>query len=54
MSATVSDHMKLLKSKEQPYEPVFEKTAWLYVNDTNQSYESSTSVIETGALSNSS
>ena len=54
MSATVSDHMMLLKSKEQPYEPVFEKTAWLYVNDTNQSYESSTSVIETGALSNSS
>ena len=52
--ATVSDHMMLLKSKEQLYEPVFEKSAWLYVNDTNQSYESSTSVIETGALSNSS
>ena len=51
--ATVSDHMMLLKSKEQLYEPVFEKSAWLYVNDTNQSYESSTSVIETGALSNS-
>ena len=36
MSATVSDHMMLLKSKEQPYEPVFEKTSWLYVNDTKQ------------------
>ena len=52
--ATVSDHMMLLKSKEEPYSTVFEKTAWLYINDTNNSYESSTSVIETGALSNSS
>ena len=49
MGATISDHMMLLKSKEQLYDPVFEKTAWFYVNDTNQSYENSTSVIETGA-----
>ena len=54
MSATISDHMMLLKSKEQLYEPVFEKSAWNYINDTNTTYESSTSVIETGALSNSS
>ena len=50
---SVSDHISLLKSKELPYEPVFEKQEWLYVNDIQTKYENSTSVIETGALSNS-
>ena len=50
----VSDHVQMLKSKETPYESLFEKRDWLYVNDTNQSYESATSIIETASLANSS
>ena len=50
---SVSDHIQMLKSKETPYEPLFEKLDWLYVNDTQQTYNTATSIIETASLSNS-
>ena len=39
---SVSDHIQMLKSKETPYEPLFEKLDWLYVNDTQQTYNTAT------------
>lgn len=54
MSVSVGDHVQMLKSKEMgSYDTIYEKRDWLYINDTNQSYEQSTSVIETASLSNS-
>ena len=50
---SITDHITLLRSKETPYETLFENQSWLYINDINTSYENSTSVIETSSLSNS-
>lgn len=49
----VSDHVQLNKSSETPFEGILEKREWLTVNDTNQTYEQATSVIETASLANS-
>lgn len=51
--SSVSDHVQLQKSNEVGYEGIVEKKEWLTINDTNQTYEQATSVIETASLANS-
>jgi len=43
-----------VKSQEKPYDSVFNKREWLYINDTTTSYDQGTSIIETTSLSNNS
>jgi hypothetical protein len=50
----VSDHIQILKSEEKQYNSVFNKREWLYINDTNTTYNQGTSIIETTSLSNNS
>jgi hypothetical protein len=43
-----------MKSQEKPYDSVFNKREWLYINDTTTQYDQGTSIIETTSLSNNS
>jgi len=43
-----------MKSQEKPYDSVFNKREWLYINDTTTQYDQGTSIIETTLLSNNS
>ena len=43
-----------MKSQEKKYDSVFNKREWLYINDTNTSYDQGTSIFETTSLSNNS
>jgi len=52
--SSVTDHIQLMKSQEKPYDSVFNKREWLYINDTTTSYDQGTSIIETTLLSNNS
>ena len=52
--SSVSDHIQLMKSQEKPYDSVFNKREWLYINDTTTQYDQGTSIIETTSLSNNS
>jgi hypothetical protein len=52
--SSVSDHIQIMKSQEKKYDSVFNKREWLYINDTNTSYDQGTSIIETTSLSNNS
>jgi len=52
--SSVSDHIQLMKSQEKPYNSVFNKREWLYINDTTTQYDQGTSIIETTSLSNNS
>ena len=52
--SSVTDHIQLVKSQEKPYDSVFNKREWLYINDTTTSYDQGTSIIETTLLSNNS
>jgi hypothetical protein len=52
--SSVSDHIQIMKSQEKQYNSVFDKREWLYINDTNTTYNQGTSIIETTSLSNNS
>lgn len=52
--SSVSDHIQIMKSQEKKYDSVFNKREWLYINDTNTTYDQGTSIIETTSLSNNS